>query len=77
MKVFNTIVITGAVLALAGPAFAGRDLSQVVQQEQAVKRLRATQGLAGPTGPQGQVGPTTQRGSAAYNIGQPSERVRR
>lgn len=77
MKAFKAIVITGAVLALAGPAFAGRDLSQIVQQEQAVKKLRASQGLAGPTGPQGQAGPTTQRGPAAYNIGHPSERVRR
>lgn len=77
MKVLKTILIAGTALAVAGPAFAGRDLSQIMQQEQAVKKMRATQGLAGPTGPQGQLGPTTQRGPAVYNVGHPSERVRR
>ena len=83
MKSLKLVVIAAAAIAVAGPAFAGRDGVQIMQQEQAVKKLRAQQAAekeksrAGAVGPQGQVGPSTQRGPAAYNIGHPTERVRR
>lgn len=79
MKSLKLIVIAAAALAVAGPAFAGRDGVQIQQQEKAVKQLRAAQakGLAGATGPQGQVGPSTRGGPVAYNLGHPTERVRR
>ena len=87
MKSLKLIAIAITAAAIAGPAFAGRDEAQVMQQEKAVKKLRAAQaeqakaaeksGLAGSTGPQGEVGPATKRAPAPVNIGHPSERVRR
>lgn len=79
MKSLKLIIIAAASFAIAGPAFAGRDQSQILQQEKAVQKLRAEQAkaLAGPAGPQGTAGPTTQRAPASYNVGHPTERIRR
>jgi len=69
MKTSTTVLIAGIALALAGPAFAGRDQSQIVQQDRAnravqVERLaqaqKAQQGLAGATGIPGKAGPSGQ-----------------
>ena len=76
MKLLKLFVIAGTVLTLSNPAFAGRDQSQIIQQERAVQKMRSEQGLKGPTGPQGQVGPATQVGRVCKNFGHPSERVR-
>ena len=77
MNLLKAIVIAGAALALSSPAFAGRDQAQLMQQERAVKQMRAQQGLAGPVGEQGRIGPGTKSGARAWNIGHPSERIRR
>lgn len=77
MKLLKLFVIAGTVLAVSGPAFAGRDEAQIKQQERAVQKMRSTQGLAGPTGPQGRVGPGTQQaGRVCKDFGHPTERVR-
>ena len=76
MKLLKLLVIAGTALAVTGLAFAGRDQSQIMLQERAAQKMRATQGLAGPAGPQGQVGPATQVGRVCKNFGHPSERVR-
>ena len=77
MNILKAIVIAGTALALSSPAFAGRDQSQLMQQERAVKQMRAQQSLAGPVGEQGKVGPGTKSTPRAWNIGHPSERIRR
>ncbi len=79
MKSLKIIAASIIAVGLAAPAYAGRDEAQIKQQEQAVKKLRAEQArsLAGVAGPQGQVGPTTQAAPKNYNIGHPTERVRR
>ena len=82
MKSLKLIVIAAAAIVVAGPAFAGRDGAQIMQQEQAVKKLQAQQAekqkaLAGAVGPQGEVGPSSRRAPASYNIGHPADRVRR
>jgi hypothetical protein len=75
MKLLKSLVIAATAAALSAPAFAGRDQSQIMQQDQAVKKMRA-EGLAGPTGPQGQVGPRSRDGRVCQNFGHPTERVR-
>ena len=69
MKTSTTVLIAGIGLALAGPAFAGRDHSQIVQQERANKAVQAQRlaqaqqpqrGLAGATGIPGKEGPSGQ-----------------
>ena len=76
MNIVKTIVIVGAALSVSSPVFAARDLTQIMQQERAVKQLRAERGLAGPTGIQGKPGPATQSSRTSRNTGHPSERVR-
>ena len=75
MKLLKSFAIAVTALAISAPAFAGRDQSQIMQQDRAIKKMR-TEGLAGPTGPQGQVGPTSRDGRVCKNYGQPGERVR-
>ena len=75
MKLLKSFAIAVTALAISAPASAGRDESQIMQQDRAVKKMRA-EGLAGPTGPQGQVGPTTRDGRVCKNYGHPTERVR-
>lgn len=41
MKSSATVLIVGLTLALTSPAFAGRDQSQILQQERAIKALHA------------------------------------
>jgi hypothetical protein len=77
MNILKAIVIAGTALAVSGPALAGRDQIQIMQQERAVKQMRAQQGLAGPVGAQGMIGPGTKSSPRAWNIGHPTERVRR
>jgi len=72
MKTSTTLLIAGVALALTGPAFAGRDQSQLVQQERAARAVQAQrlaqaqqgrqgqQGLAGATGVPGKAGPSGQ-----------------
>lgn len=85
MKLLKLFVIAATALALTGPAFAGRDQAQIMeqaraaqkmQQERAAQKLRAARGLAGPPGQQGMVGPGTQSSRLCRNFGHPSERVR-
>lgn len=75
MKLLKSLVIAVTAVAISAPAFAGRDQSQIMQQDRAVQKMRA-KGLAGPTGPQGQVGPTSRDGRVCRNLGHPTERVR-
>lgn len=82
MKSLKLIAVTITALGLAAPAYAGRDETQIKQQEKAVKELRAAQakaaeknkGLAGAAGPQGKVGPSTQGGPVSVKTGHPTER---
>ena len=75
MKLLKSFAIAATAVAISGPAFAGRDESQIMQQDRIVKKMRA-QGLAGPTGPQGQIGPKSRDGRVCRDLGHPSERVR-
>lgn len=75
MKLLNSLAIAAMAVAISAPAFAGRDESQIMQQDRAAKKMRA-EGLAGPTGPKGQVGPTSRDGRVCRNYGPPGERVR-
>ncbi len=75
MNVVKSIVIAGAALAISAPAFAGRDLTDQITQQRAVKKLQAEKALAGAKGPQGQVGPQTKRPAVACAGKHPSERV--
>jgi len=74
MKLLKSFAFAVTALAISAPAFAGRDQSQIMQQDRAVQKMRA-QGLSGPTGPQGQLGPTS-GDRVCGNLGHPSERVR-
>lgn len=86
MKTLKLIVIAVTAAAFGTPAFAGGDAAQLAAQKRAFDKARATKvaaantkkdkALAGATGPQGQVGPTT-ADPKSFNIGHPSERVRR
>lgn len=73
MKTLTAILLTGAALVAASPAFAGRDESQMMQLQQAIAKqnaenlARAQQaqtGLAGPVGVSGKIGPGTQPAKA-------------
>jgi hypothetical protein len=77
MNILKAFVIAGTALAVSSPALAGRDQSQILQQERAVKQMRAEQGLAGPIGEAGRIGPGTKSSPHSYNVGHPTERVRR
>ena len=78
MKVLNAIVIAGTALALSSPAFAGRSEDQIMQQDRAVKQMRAQQqGVAGPVGERGRIGPGASSDPRKYNVGHPTERIRR
>ena len=85
MKTLKLIAIALTATAFAAPAFAGGDAAQLAAQKRAFERAYAAKvaaantkdkALAGATGPQGQVGPATTE-PRSYNIGHPSERVRR
>ncbi|MBI4291866.1 MAG: hypothetical protein HY661_10335 [Betaproteobacteria bacterium] len=52
MRLLKSFLIAGTALALTGPAFAGRDQAQIMQQERAAQRMRAAQATAAPAGPQ-------------------------
>lgn len=74
MRTFAAILITGAALVAATPAFAGRDESQMMLLQQAIVKQKAenlaraqqTQtGLAGPVGVPGKIGPGTQPAKAS------------
>ena len=77
MNILKALVIAGTAFVVSSPAFAGRDQSQIIQQERAAKRLQAERGLAGPVGEQGRMGPGTKSDPRAWNFGHPTERVRR
>jgi hypothetical protein len=77
MKILKFLIVAGTALVVSSPAFAGRDQSQIMQQERAMKQKQAGQGLAGPVGVQGKVGPGTQSSYINRNIGHPTERMRR
>lgn len=66
MKILTAIVLGSVALVVASPAFAGRDLSQIMEQQRVVKAKQAEQlaqvrqgqtGFAGATGTPGKVGP--------------------
>ena len=68
MKTSATVLIAGIALTLTGPAFAGRDQAQIVQQERAIKAVKAerlAQAQQRLAGVPGKVGPVMQ--SAAVN----------
>jgi hypothetical protein len=77
MKLLKSLAVAVTTLAISAPAFAGRDQSQIMQNDQAVKRLQAERSLAGPVGEKGRIGPSTQADRRTWNVGNPSERVRR
>jgi hypothetical protein len=77
MKTFKFLIVAGTALVASSPVFAGRDQSQILQQEHAMKQKQAGHGLAGPVGMQGKLGPGTQSSYINRNIGHPTERVRR
>jgi hypothetical protein len=80
MKILTAIVVTGASLAVASPANAGRDEAQIMQHDRAVKRLQAERALAGPVGETGKVGPgmrSDRTDPRTWNFGHPTERIRR
>lgn len=79
MNIFKAAIIAGTAIAVSGPAFAGRSQDQIMQHDKAVKQMqmRTQQGLAGPVGEQGKVGPGTKATPRAWNVGHPTERVRR
>ena len=84
MKTLKLITIALTAAAFAAPVFAGGDAAQLTAQKRAFEKAYAAsvaktskeKALAGATGPQGQVGPATTE-PKSYNIGHPSERVRR
>jgi hypothetical protein len=66
MKIITAIFLGSMALVVASPAFAGRDLSQIMEQQRVVKAKQAEQlaqvkqgqkGFAGATGTPGQLGP--------------------
>lgn len=80
--VIRSMIIAATAIAVSGPAFAGRTEDQIMQHERAVKKLRdqqsrEQQGLAGPVGEQGKIGPGTKAGPRNWNVGHPTERIRR
>ena len=69
MKILTGVVLAGMVLVAGNPAFAGRDESQMMQLQLAMKAMQAKEqaqakqeraGLAGATGIPGKVGPSAQ-----------------
>ena len=69
MKILTAILLGGMAVVAASPAFAGRDLSQIMEQQRVTKAKQAEQlaqerqgqkGLAGATGMPGKVGPGAQ-----------------
>jgi len=69
MKLLTAMFLGSMALIAASPAFAGRDLSQIMEQQRAVKVTQTEQlaqerqgqkGLAGATGTPGKVGPGAQ-----------------
>lgn len=79
MKFLKALIIAGTALAVSSPALAGRSEDQIQQHDRMVKKMRAEQqqALAGPVGEQGRVGPGAKAGPRSYNVGHPTERVRR
>lgn len=79
MNILKAAIIAGTALSVSSPAFAGRSEDQIMQHDRAVKQMqmRAQQGLSGPVGEQGRIGPGTKSSPRAWNIGHPTERVRR
>lgn len=73
MNVIKSIVIAGAALVIAAPAFAGRDGTDLFAQDRAVKKLPAQKESAS----QGTSTAGPRSGARAYNYGHPTERVRR
>ena len=78
MKTIAAILLTGAVLVAANPAFAGRDESQMMLIQQAIAKRKAENlaraqqaqtGLAGPVGVPGKIGPGTQPVKPSRNPG--------
>lgn len=66
MKILTAIFLGGIAIVAASPAFAGRDLSQIMEQQRVTKAKQAEQlaqvrqgqtGFAGATGTTGKVGP--------------------
>jgi hypothetical protein len=66
MKILTAIFLGSMVIVAGSPAFAGRDLSQIMEQQRVMKAKQAEQlaqerqgqkGLAGATGMPGKVGP--------------------
>ena len=69
MKILTAIFLGSMAIVAASPAFAGRDLSQIMEQQRVMKAKQAEQlaqerqgqkGLAGATGNPGKVGPAAQ-----------------
>lgn len=75
MKLLKSLAIAVTAFAMSAPSFAGRDESQIMQQERAVKKMRV-EGLAGSKGPEGQIGPRSRDGRVCRNFGHPTERIR-
>jgi len=68
MNTLRLIAIAITAAALAAPAVAGPDYTQLAAQKRAFERLNAPKAFAGSTRPRGAVAPAS---------GHPTERVRR
>lgn len=72
MKVVKSIILAGAALAIAAPAFAGRYNVDVIAQERAVQKQKAQAGVAVPKGAAAESAST---GSSKARAGHPTERL--
>lgn len=78
MKLLKSMTIAAAALAVSAPALAGRTEDQIRQHDRMAKEVRAQQhALAGPIGERGSIGPGKSADPRFYNVGHPTERVRR
>ena len=79
MSKMTRILVAVAALTMGAPALAGRDQTQILQQDRAIAQKRAEAALAGPVGEAGRLGPTSESAKPKpnYNYGHPSERIRR
>ncbi len=73
MKAVKSILVAIAALAVSAPAFAGRDGTDLIAHDRAVKKLQAQKTSAAA---QRQAGSQKKEAALACRTGHPSERVR-
>ncbi len=72
MKAVKSILTVVAALAIAAPAFAGRDGTDLIAHDRAVKKLQTK----APAAAQRQAGSQKKEAALTCRIGHPSERAR-